>query len=89
MVNGSTTAKLLLDFSEICRLDVYLHACRNFYVGSFNIVKNNSAQEVYREISVLRQERQDKHGKIIIDDPEELFTKFLSLAGSLTDCAEG
>ena len=88
MVNGSTTAKLLLDFSEICRLDVYLHACRNFYVGSFNIVKNNSAQEVYREISVLRQERQDKHGKIIIDDPEELFTKFLSLAGSLTDYAE-
>ena len=56
-VDGATTAKLLLDFSELCRLDEYLHACRKFYVGSSNIDKNTSAQEVCREISDLRTYR--------------------------------
>ena len=37
----------------------------------------------------LRQEWKDKHGKLIVDDPEELFTKFLSLSGNLTDSAKG
>ena len=41
------------------------------------------------KISDLRQEWKDKHSKIIVDDPEELFTKFFSLTGSLPDCAEG
>ena len=27
-VDSATTTKLLLDFSELCHLDVYLHACR-------------------------------------------------------------
>ena len=31
----------------------------------------------------------DKYGKLIVDDPEELFTKFLSLAGNLPDSAKG
>ena len=88
-VDGATTAKLLLDFSELCRLNVYLHACRKFYVGGSNIDKNTSAQEVCREISDLRQEWKDKHGNLIVDDPEELFTNFLSLAGNLPDSAKG
>ena len=29
------------------------------------------------------------YGKLIINNPEELFTKFFSLTGSLPDCAEG
>ena len=66
-----------------------LHACHKFYVGNSNIDKNASAQEVCREISVLRQEWKDKHVKLIIDDPDELFTKLLSLIGNLLDCAEG
>ena len=75
-VDSATTSKILLDFSELCRLDVYLRACRKFYVGSSNINKNTSVQEVCREISDLRQEWKDKHGKLIVDNPEELFTKF-------------
>ena len=51
--------------------------------------KNTSVQKVCREISDLRQEWKDKHGKLIVDDPEELFTKFLSLAGNLPDSAKG
>ena len=31
----------------------------------------------------------DNHGKQIMDPPEELFTKFLVLDGSLPDCAKG
>ena len=88
-VDSSTTAKLLLDFSELCHLDVYLYTYCKFYVGSSNIDKNTSAQEVFREISDLRQEWKDKHGKLIVDDPEELLTKFLCLAGNLPDSAEG
>ena len=55
-VDSSTTVKLLLDFIELCRLDVFLHACLKFYLGSSNIDKNTSAHEVCREISNLRQE---------------------------------
>ena len=36
-VDSSTTVKLLLSFSELCRLDVYLHTYRKFYIGSSNI----------------------------------------------------
>ena len=43
-VASSTTANLLLNLSELCRLDVYLHVCRKFYVGSSNIDKNVSTQ---------------------------------------------
>ena len=87
-VDSSTTVKLLLDFSELCRLDVYLHVYYKFYVGSSNIDKNTSAPEVCREISDLRQEWKDTHGKLIVDAPEELFTKFLSLADNLPDSVE-
>ena len=88
-LDSFTTAKLLLNSSELCRLDLYLHEYRKFYVGKSNIGKNTSAQEVCREISDLRQELKDKYGKLIVDYPEELFTEFLSLAGNLLDRAEG
>jgi len=87
-IDSSTTSKLLLDFNKLCRLDVYLHAYHKFYVGSSNIDKNTSTQEIYREISDLRQEWKDKHVKLIVDDPEELFSKFLSLAGNLPNSAD-
>ena len=88
-VDSSTTAKFLLDFSELCRLDIYRHACRKFNVGGSKIDQHTSAQEVCREISDLRQEWKDKHGKIIVDDSEESFTKFLSFAGNLPNSAKG
>ena len=87
-INSSTTSKLLLDFNELCRLDLYLHAYRKFYVGNSKIDKNTSTQEIYREILDLRQEWKDKHVKLIVDDPEELFSKFLFLAGNLPNSAD-
>ena len=88
-VHSFTTVELLLNFSELCRLDVYLHVYHKIYVGSSNIDKNTSTPEVCREVSDLRQEIKHKYGKLIDDDPEELFTKFLSLASNLPNSAEG
>ena len=79
----------MLDFSELCHLDVYLHTCRKVNISSSNIDKNTNAQEVCREILDLRQKWKDKHGKLIVDDPEELFIKFVSLAGNLSDSVKG
>ena len=45
--------------------------------------------EVCREISLLRQEWRDSHGRLTLDIPEELFIKFLAYAGSLSDCVQG
>ena len=43
IASGNTSnAKLLLDFSEQCRLDVYLHAYRKFYVVNNAVGKNIS-----------------------------------------------
>ena len=52
----TTTAKRLLEFSDQCRLDVYLHTRRKFYVGTVLVDESTSMMEVYREISELRLE---------------------------------
>ena len=67
---NNTTAKQLLEFSDQCRLDVYLHACREFYVGKAKVDKNASMREVCREISLLRQDWRDSHGRLIRDTPK-------------------
>ena len=45
--------------------------------------------EICKEISELRMEWRDTNGRMVVDTPEGLFTKFLALAGSLPDCARG
>ena len=87
--DNTTTAKLLLDFSDQCRLDVYMYAFRKFYVWNAKVDKTTSMMELCQEISSLRQEYRDNHAKMITNTPEKLFTKFLALAGSLPDCARG
>ena len=82
-------AKLLLDLSDQCRLDVYLDACRKFYVGTTSVDGTTSMMEVCREISELRMEYKDSNGRTVVDTPEELFMKVLALAGSLPECAKG
>ena len=42
----TTTENLLLDFSDQCRLDVYMYACWKFYVGNAKVDKNTSMMEV-------------------------------------------
>jgi len=87
--DGTATAKLLLEVSDQCRLDVYLHACRKFCVGNAKVDENTSTIEVCREISGLSQKWRDSHGRMIVDTPEELFSKFMALVESLPDCAKG
>ena len=85
----TNAAQLLLDLSEQCRLDVYLNACRKFYVGTTIVDRTTSMMEVCREISELRQEYKDSNGRMVADTPEELFMKVLALTGSLPECAQG
>jgi len=85
-IDGIVTAKLLLEFSDQCRLDIYLHVCRKFYVGNTKVDENTSMIEVCREISGLSQEWRDSNGKMIVDTPEELFSKFLALEEILPNC---
>jgi len=81
MADTTTTAKLLLEFSDQCCLDVYLNACRKFYVGSMSVNTRTIMIEVCGEILKLRLEWKDTNGQVVVDTPEELFTKFLALGG--------
>jgi len=85
----TATTNLFLNFSDQCRLDVYLHTCHKFYVGNTSVDTSTSMMEVCRKISNLRLERMDKNGRQVVDTMEELFTNLLALAGSFPDCARG
>ena len=54
--DGTATAKVLLEFSNQCCLDIHLHTCRKFYVGNAKVKKNTSMTEVCQEVSRLSQE---------------------------------
>jgi len=88
-MDTSTTAKMLSESGDQCRLDVSMHACQQFYVGNAAVDKNTKMMEICCEIAGLRQEYRDNHGRTIMESPEELFIKFLAYAGSLPDCAKG
>ena len=52
-VDANDNAKELLEFGKQCRLDVYMHACRQFYVGNAAVDTNTNMMEVCSEISKL------------------------------------
>ena len=66
-----------------------MHACCHFYVGNNTVDKNTNMIEVCREISKLKQEYRDIHGRVISLTPEEVFLQFLAYADSMSDCARG
>ena len=63
---------------------MYVYECWKFYVRNVKVDKSTRMMEVCREISSFRQEYRVNHGKMATNTPENLFTKFLALASSLT-----
>jgi len=74
--DNTTTAKLLLDFSDQCRSDVYMYTCGKFYVGNAKLSKNTSMMEVCQEMSSLCQEYRDNHGEMITNTPRSYLLSF-------------
>ena len=85
-IDSSHLQRNLRQFSDRCKLDIFLHLCMLDYVGSDSIDISLNVQEVCRKISSLCQ-RYTVRGKIVTDTPDELFDKFLVLSVSLPDDA--
>ena len=76
----------LHQFAQKCMFDVFLHVCQIDYVGSGKGVDSILAvQEVCTRISSLKQQFRNKHGKMDIMSPDELFNMYLQLVPSLPD----
>ena len=78
---------ILREYAEKCKLDVFLHACRAFYVGSK--AKNSSAKdvnEICKSLAGLKQLYYDKVRQVS-DTPDILFGKFVNIALSLMNDA--
>ena len=73
-------------YAQKCMFDVFLHTCQIDYVGSGKGVDSILAvQEVCTRISELKQQFRNKHGKMDIMSPDELFNMYLQLVPSLPD----
>ena len=76
-------------FIDKCKFDVFIEACRGYFVGMQS--KESSAQathEACKQISALKQAYKDgPSGKMITDNPDMLFGKFMSLVPTLPDDA--
>ena len=78
---------ILREYAEKCKLDVFLHACREFYVVSN--AKDSSAkavQEICKSLAGLKQLYYDK-ARQVSDTPDILFGKFVNVASSLMNDA--
>ena len=81
----TVTAKTLYAYGEKCKLDVFLAMCRKYYVGHDSVDNSLSTQDVCRQISSLKQDYKDNHGRLLHDTPDNLFNKFLQLSSNLPE----
>ena len=79
--------KILLPYSDLCKLDIFMNLCMLNYVGTTTIDPSLNVQEVCRKISSLRQQYTVRGRGVTTDTPDELFDKFLVLCVSLPDDA--
>ena len=87
-INPTSTGKdkvqmMLREYAEKCKLDVFLHTCRDFYMGSN--AKDSSAKavhEICKSLAGLKQLYYDK-GRQVSDTLDVLFGKFVNIASSL------
>ena len=84
--NYANCGKILREFGESCKLDIFLYLCRLNYVGHDKIDVTMNTQEVCTQISELQQSYV-YNGNSNVDTPEELFNKFTSLTVNLPDNA--
>jgi len=91
-INPTSTGKnevqmMIRKYAEKCKFDVFLHACRDFYVGSN--AKDSSTKavhEICKSLAGLQQLYHDK-GCQVSDTPDALFGKFVNIASSLPNDA--
>jgi hypothetical protein len=91
-INPNSTGKnevqmMLREYAEKCKFDVFLSACRDFYVGSN--AEDSSAKavhEICKSLAGLKQMYYDK-GRQVSDTPDVLFGKFVNIASSLPNDA--
>ena len=91
-INPTSTGKnkvqmILREYAEKCKLDVFLHVCREFYVGTN--AKDSSAKavhEICKSLAGLKQLYYDK-GRQVSGTPDILFGKFVNIASSLPNDA--
>ena len=91
-INPTSTGKnevqmMLREYAEKCKFDIFLEACRDFYVGAN--AKDSSAKavhEICKSITSLNQMYYEK-GRQVSDTPDVLFGKFVNMASSLPNDA--
>ena len=83
--NGSAML-LLHNFSEKCKLDIFIHLCMLDYVGNDIVDPSLNVVEVCRQISDVKKTRM-VNGKLHTATPDELFDEFSEISVSLPDNA--
>ena len=82
--NYSSCQKLLREYGEKGKLDIFLHLCKLNYVGHDKVDTALNTQEICSKISSLRQVYR-LGSRDYVDTPEELFDKFNQLSVGLPD----
>ena len=81
--NNTGVKDKLREYSDKCKLDIYLNLCEQDYVGDDFVDNALNSQEICRAIGELRQEWKSAGGRTQMDTPDEIFNKYLQLATSL------
>ena len=72
----TTTARSLYLFGEKCKLDVFMHMCRKYYVVHNSVDNSLIIQDVCCKIIEIKKEWKDKNGMLMRGKPDELFHNF-------------
>ena len=73
--NLDSICKILRDFSEHCKLDVFMNLCMLDYVGYEKVDISLNVQEICRKIGAINQVW-NAGGRATTDTPDELFDEF-------------
>ena len=67
--------RLVRDYADKCKLDIFMHLCRLNYVGNDEIDSSLHVQEICRQINIIKQVYHSS-GRSRTDTPDELFDRF-------------
>ena len=84
--NNPSCVKILREYGDTCKLDIFLYLCQLNYVGNDKVDTTMNTQEVCSSIGELRQSY-SVQGQSESDTLEVLFNKFTSLTVNLPDNA--
>ena len=67
--------RLVRDYADTCKLDIFMHLCRLNYVGNDEIDSSLHVQDICRLINIIKQVYHSS-GRSRTDTPDELFDRF-------------